>query len=248
MINEPVKHDTHHLPAASAGGENAYYLRGCEAVQRSPSYAACLFKIGEIEAGRENVLHADCATAHRQKKCLAVEMREQERLQGVALYYFPRKPPQALLLSVKVTGDFGVPITNLTDPALIPRDPPAMKDRFVATKSAKPVDAFDRELEAADAGYAAAINASLASAGPPPGDLPLDRMLNAVPLPQFPKDPDPTPVVITHTPSGKSVLIERFEAAQERTKTAPERPPMNPGETPLQYVRRCAAARTSTPN
>lgn len=167
MENEIINHDTIYPPSASGGGENAYYLRGCEVVQRSPSYASCLFKIGEQEAGRKNELHAECASAG--SRCAARAMRDEERLQGKALYYFPRKPPQALHLPVSVTGDFGVRITNLTPPELIPRQPNSTpSSKFLATigKSAsgktsvapKKPDSF---LDSIDSGgYAEAINAT----------------------------------------------------------------------------------------
>jgi hypothetical protein len=222
MINEPIKHDTNYPPSASAGGNNAYYLKGCDAVQRSPSYAACLFKIGEIEAGRENVLHNDCAAACRQGKCLAREMRDQEQLAGAALYYFPRTPPQALHLPFKVAGDFGVRITNLTDPALIPRDP-KKGDRFAAKPfpKVKPVDPLDAELEAMSGGYADAITAAVAELPP------------AAPAPA-PKSP---PIIVQ--PAPVAAPPKPMPAV-----TSVGRPPMQAGETPLQYARRIAASRT----
>lgn len=146
MHNEPVKHDKPHPVAASAGADNAYYLRGCPVVERSPAYAACLYRLHEADAGRETELNRQCAGAIRQGRCIAHGMREAEQLAGVALYYFPRlaKP----FLPVKTAGDFGVLVTNHTDPALIPKAP-APKP-----KPAPKVDAGS---------YADAINAALAT-------------------------------------------------------------------------------------
>lgn len=121
MENEIVNHDTIYPASASEGGDNAYYLRGCEVVQRSPAYASCLYKIAEKDAGRTSELHGECHNAGG--RCAARAMRDEERLQGKALYYFPRKHPEPAILPFKVAGDFGVLITNLTDPALIPRSP-----------------------------------------------------------------------------------------------------------------------------
>lgn len=213
-MNEPIHHDQHYPVTASAGGDNAYYLKGCSTVQRSPSYASCLFKISEVEAGRVNDYNRECSVAINGKTCEALGMRDQEQLQGVAMFYFPRA--KNIYLPVAVAGDFGVPITNLTDKALIPAEP---KRGFVP-KAAKPsssiLDAIDGEND-----YAKAINASLAessagkaNAGPMPGDFPIDRKIKAMPLPTFPQG-TPAPVLRTHS-----------------------RPPINPGETPLQYARR----------
>ena len=147
-----MKHDTAFPPTASEGGDNAYYLRGCEVVQRSPSYASCLWKIREIEAGRVTPMNSDCAGAG--SRCQAREMRQQEQLQGAALYYFPRKKPP--FLPVKVAGDFGVLITNLTDPAIVPKEPKPRPIGSAWPAPKKPTSVLDT----IDAGsYADAINA-----------------------------------------------------------------------------------------
>lgn len=183
MNNEIVKHETNFPPSSSKLGSNAYYLRGCEVVQRSPSYASCLYKIGEIEAGRVDQLHAECAAAVTSGRCTARQMRQEEDLAGVALYFFPRIPPAPLHLPVSVSGDFGVRITNLTDPALIPRMPNSTpSSRFLAAAEkvgSKIVEAVMPKkpksglLDAIDAGsYADAINASPA---PAPAKKPITK-------------------------------------------------------------------------
>lgn len=220
MINEPIQHEQSYPPSASAGGNNAYYLKGCEAVERSPSYAACLYKIGEIDAGRENVLHNDCAGAHRTGKCAARGMREQEQLHGSALYFFPRGAPQATLLPFKVAGDFGVRITNLTDPALIPPDPKPTGNRFSSRPlpPVKKADEFEITAGGQDDGYAAAITAAVAEMAVEPP--------KPVPAPPAP----PKPAVVAPPPAPTPT-------------PAAARPPLEPGETPLQYARRLAASR-----
>src|SRR3569833_3437750 len=94
MNNEPIKHDKAFPPSASAGGDNAYYLKGCETVQRSPAYASCLFKITEFEAGRSHNIYRDCHEAIRMRKCLALGMREEGRGGGGARGGGPRGPPR----------------------------------------------------------------------------------------------------------------------------------------------------------
>lgn len=159
-MNEIIKHDKNFPPTASEGGDNAYYLRGCNIVQRSPSYASCLWKLREIDAGRVTHMNSDCAAAG--SRCQAREMRQQEQLQGVALYYFPRhsKP----YLPAKVAGDFGVLITNLTDPAIIPKEP---KPRPIGSAFPPAKKKPTSILDTIDSGtYADAINAPRAPATP----------------------------------------------------------------------------------
>lgn len=218
MINEQIQHDTHHLPAASAGGNNAYYLKGCDTVQRSPSYAACLFKIVEIEAGRETDYNRECGVAIRSRQCRAVGMHQEEQLKGQALYFFPRKTAH---LPMKVTGDFGVPITNLTDPALIPRDR-APAQRSAPLSKPKPA-AIPDVLDLPKDGYAAAINATIAAAPPAPAPAPA---------------PAPVQAPAAPVPQAKPALAGHVAPAA--------RPALQPGETPLQYARRLAALKNPT--
>jgi len=225
MKNEPIKHDQSYPPAVSAGPENAYYLRGCDAVQRGPSYASCLFKIAEYERGVEREIYRECHQAIAGRRCIALEMREQEKLQGVALYYFPRKSPQPLYLPFKVTGDFGVRITNLTDPALIPKDPkPLGRSAGVTTKPAPAAKSLDDHLTAAtSSGFADALTAAVADAAT---EKPITGGSDAM----------------------KALVAEAVKSSPPVTvppMVKPSRPPMQPGETPLQYARRLAAQTTN---
>jgi|GEM_PF-2657083 len=212
MNNEPIKHDKAFPPSASAGGDNAYYLKGCETVQRSPAYASCLFKITEFEAGRSHDIYRDCHEAIRMRKCLALGMREEEQLKGVALYFFPRIPPQVLTLPLTTTGEFGVRVSNLTPPNLLPKDPkPA--GRFHAGVNKSPVKdkatALDRELAAADQGYAGAINAALEDLA---------------------------------APASPDIKVRMQEVIKVTAASIqPAKPAMQPGESPLAYARRIAA-------
>lgn len=229
MINAAINHDKHYPPSASAGGNNAYYLKGCDTVQRSPSYAACLFKIAEVGAGRESDYNRECAVAIRSRQCGAANMRQEEELKGQALFYFPRIPPQLQHLPFAVAGDFGVRITNLTDPALIPRDatPRAPRNATMAPAKSSGQSANDKQLDAELGAipddYAAAINAAIAAMPAPPQPKPAPAKAAAAPAP---------PAVLS--PATKSI------------PTSSARPPMAPGETPLQYARRLAALKTTT--
>lgn len=223
MINEPITHETHYPPSASAGADNAYYLKGCETVERSPAYASCLFKIAEITAGRESDYTRECANGMRTNKCRAVGLQEEEKLKGRAMYFFPRRSPDALHLPFKVAGDFGVRITNLTDPALIPPDRKA-SSRSAPLTASKPKPGVDLDvvLGTLPNDYATAINAAIADLPPEPDPTaPVEQKPAAVAKPPAPPTPPPT------------------------TAPAP-RAPMQPGETPLQYARRLAALKNPT--
>lgn len=210
-INEPIKHDTAFPPTASAGPDNAYYLKHCATIERGPSYAACLSRLHDIDVGHSNERTSECEKTLREGRCIAAGMREQEKLAGQALFYFPRlnKP----FLSAKVAGDFGILITNQTDPALITKEPKPFGVRAdVTSKPAAPAKTLDDHLTAATtSGFAEAISAAVAEAAEEPA--------RPAPTPV----PKPTPAAAP-TPAAKSA-----------------RPPMLPGETPLQYARRLAA-------
>lgn len=158
MEHEIIKHDKNYPPASSAGGDNAYYLKGCEIVGRVPSYASCLFKISEVEAGRPLVLSPECTPQIKAGKCAACGMREQEKLAGAALYYFPRnKAP--FTLPVATTGEFGVPVTNMTPKHLLQEAAKGVS-RFIGIASKPAVKKQSTIIGAIDTGtYADAINA-----------------------------------------------------------------------------------------
>jgi len=216
-------------PSASAGGDNAHYLSGCETVGRSPAYASCLFKISELKAGRRPEIYRDCHNAIEARQCRAVDMREEEELKGQAIYFFPRRPPQLLTLPLSVAGDFGVRISNLTPPHMIPKDPKPTSSRFKpSVERTKPLtppkmDALDKELlNATSNGFADAITSAV-------NELPKMEAITEVTLPA--KEPaKPAPVI--------EPKLAPVAAAQPVA-----RPAMLPGETPLQYARRLAASR-----
>lgn len=215
MKNEPIIHEKLHLIEASARPDNAYYLRHCPIVERGPSYASCLSRIADINAGRVNERTAQCERAYASDACISKGMREQEVVAGSALFYFPR-PAGKPFLPVAVAGDFGVMITNHTDPAL-----------YMPVKSApKP------KVEIVDTGsFADALNAALAEPAPvAPTMQEIKKVVAAIPEAELP----PVPPMIAPTPP---------EPIKTVTTT---RPPINPGETPLQYARRLAGLKTST--
>lgn len=79
-----------HPLSASASGNNAFNLDGCDLVGHRPPYAACLFKIGEWNANRLGPGCATCATAMSKGECQAQKMRAEETLAGKSLYYIDR--------------------------------------------------------------------------------------------------------------------------------------------------------------
>lgn len=79
-----------HMPAVSADGKrNAYYL-DCKPLEQKRAYAACLHVVSLQRAGELPSLYSACETAIRQGQCRAIGMREQEELQGKAIYFVER--------------------------------------------------------------------------------------------------------------------------------------------------------------
>jgi hypothetical protein len=160
-MNEIVKHDTHFPASASAGGDNAYYLKTCATLERPAAYAACLSRLSEIDAGSSNERTAECAKSLREGRCVAAGMREQEQLAGAALFYFPRNPSKPFL-PAKIAGDFGIEITNLTDPALIPASHRPARPARPAPAAPAPAEPKSILDSIDSGGYADALNAPAA--------------------------------------------------------------------------------------
>lgn len=87
--------DAIYLPALSADGrQNAYYHR-CEEVMHNAPYASCLDKIEQRKEGRLSSIYSVCSVAISKKHCPALEMRQQELLQGRAIFFLNREKMRA---------------------------------------------------------------------------------------------------------------------------------------------------------
>lgn len=206
-----------HPASMSADSSNAFYLKGCETVQHSPSYAACLFRISEHEQGRTYPGKESCIDAINSNKCRAKEMRQQEQLAGQALYYFQRQFIQNKIVT-SMTPESEVPKVQKTGwtPAPIIR----LEKKELPT-------AQDKEFDGPEDGFAAAINAEMQNLA----NAEMQKSLNAeTKKPVFEeRKVSPTPV-------------EKIEVKQEPKAGSLA---MLPGETPLQYARRSAIYRKS---
>jgi hypothetical protein len=175
MENQIIKHDQSYPPSASAGGNNAYYLQTCKTLERPASYAACLSRLADIDAGRTNERTSECSKSLREGRCTAAGMREQEQLAGAALFFYPRNPSKPFL-PASVAGDFGVEITNLTDQSLIPA---SHKPRPIGTEIRRPAPAAPKSTSVLDnidaGGYAAALNAAPAPKPAPVAKAPITK-------------------------------------------------------------------------
>jgi hypothetical protein len=128
----PIKYP----PGDSAKVDNAYYLPGCEHRQHSPSYAACLFKITEIEAGRPQDLWSECMPAIKGGSCRALGMRHEEQLAGQALYYHPRQQLQKSVREKARESAWNAAIFTKKAPApapAAPARPKSLLDQIAAT-------------------------------------------------------------------------------------------------------------------
>lgn len=223
MKNEPTSEvSKNHPPAMSASPYNSYYLRGCDIAQHQPAYTACLWKISELEAGRPIETAGACNEAIRGGRCDAKGMREQERLQGVALFYFPSTAYRNRIIT-NITPEGELPrVTASADAGRIPfvsQDPRAanFKGRYQeyvpkgAGKSTTPQPHLPVSLP--EDGYAAAINAAMME-------------LPAAPV-------EATPIVVAAKPISTPI-----------PPTPSAAPVRLADESPLQYARRMAASRT----
>lgn len=238
MIHEPTDEVANAHPVTmSESPYNSYYLKHCAIVERPPAYASCLAKINSIEAGRISDLSPECTAAIESGRCEALGMREQEKLKGIALFYYPSTffrnmkinnlTPQEDLPRAG-TGPAKIPFVS-SDPRAanfagryreyVPPRPAKGEQPALAPVRAAPMPSF---LESDDGGYAAAINAAM-------------KEVVAAPTPAPKPAPVPKPVP---TPAPKPVT-----APPEPPKAPSARPTMLPGETPLQYARRVAASR-----
>lgn len=157
----------------SQHASNAYYIPRCDFVERSPSYASCLWKITENAAGRSANYpsHADCVPHIEAKRCKACGMQQQEELAGVAMYFFPRQFHQNQV------------VTSLTPADQIPRA--ASHKRGLpdpvhrASKGAAPAPRVDVASTRND--YADAINAAMQTLADPPAPAPAPEPKAAAP-------------------------------------------------------------------
>ena len=208
-------------PSCSASGDNAYYLPTCEFVARSPAYASCLFKIAENQAGRseQHPSHRECCAPIEHGRCRALGMRQEEDLKGVALFYVPRQKLASTALPNRPRFDVALPPMQ-TKSVMPPLPTTPTAPQVTAIKPTVPVEP--------DNAYAAAINAALHETAK--------------------STAAPTPVATIAAPSGlppSPLPVTRLST----TTPAPSRPARLPGETPLQYARRCAALEsTVNPN
>lgn len=85
MIEAPA-----HMPAVCADGKrNAYYL-DCKPLEQKKPYAACLHTIKLSQEGALPSMYSACDVEIRAGRCKALGMREQEELQGRAIYFTER--------------------------------------------------------------------------------------------------------------------------------------------------------------
>jgi hypothetical protein len=210
---------------------NAYYLRGCEVVDRSPSYTSCLSKIKAVKNGHPMTFCEECNAAIRKGICDATGMRQKEELAGIALFFQPSRSYR------------GTRITNLT-----PEDelPVALtNDRRVAHVSTDPRAAnyqgrhneYIPQFKGATAGVEAKKGAKVSapkSTGKPADPFASGGYEDAIneavrELAVEPVAPKIEPVLVKQEPEAPKQPMERIV--------------MMTGESPLQYARRVAALR-----
>lgn len=161
MLNLEYSDDEVYPLEASKSGDNAFYINACAIAGHSPSYAACLARIDANDKGELNSLYSDCGTAMCNGSCDAVKMRREEEAKGKAIFFVSRPKMQEFNNyrdSFKARGDDA--------PGNVGRDP------VKYTPSKAPGFRAKSAIPESDGGYAAAINAALASAAAAPETKP----------------------------------------------------------------------------
>lgn len=146
----------------SARGDNAFHLAGCQHVQHSPAYAACLNRLRLFDENRGNLpaIHRACEQPINNGMCQARRMRKEELVEGKPLYYVPRARIQEA--AVNASADAAQrSYAKYSSFGRVSQEEERKKPSAPAPKP-KPRDALDI-LAAASDGYAAAINNAVAS-------------------------------------------------------------------------------------
>lgn len=81
---------------ASKKGSNAYYLPYCNAIGHAPSYAACLQRHSYRARGElDTALYSECNAMIGRKTCPVIQMRQEELVEGKAIYFIDREKLRA---------------------------------------------------------------------------------------------------------------------------------------------------------
>lgn len=78
------------IDKSADGRANAYHVQ-CPLMGHCRPYAACLRLVEQRQAGKGSLLYSSCMTAIDNRVCVAVSMREEEKLKGEAIYFIERE-------------------------------------------------------------------------------------------------------------------------------------------------------------
>jgi len=163
-------------PEQSMGGINTYNF-ACRTVGFNPGYCVCLNKIAAFERDGDLTSYVECGKAIRNKECVALKMRAEERAAGTALYFIDRA-----LLREEMDRHFAE-----TTPSFRPTKAEASKTAPVKVSAAKKVADHLTTMPTPEIdGYAAAINAAITAL---PADEPKEEPKVVVPSPSVAKAP-----------------------------------------------------------
>lgn len=150
------KDDTLYPPEASMRGDNAHYLNYCEPGGHRPGYAVCLNKIKAVEEHRLSGQLGGCEAAITNRTCAAFHLRDQERLEGRALYYVNRSKLNEQIAELNKQPIGAAFLDELKEAGNASR-------AKAAAKRPEPVKSAPAPIVASmTGGYAAAINAAMA--------------------------------------------------------------------------------------
>lgn len=226
---------------ASADGRLNMYFSQCRVTSQVVNYAACLWR-QEVLSNPKTKVPADwnqCGEAAKCGRCMTVEMRREEVLQGRAIYFRGRTTDKTIKQEAMEINPPGY-WKSADSAGQAPRETRVAtpEPRVTASKPVKPVAAatiFDVMTGGAD--YAAALNA----------------MTSAAPAPITPSTPAPVPTpvkpqvtTLPHIGPPAPVLAAPHIGPPAAIKPlGTTTPTALPGESPLAMARRLAAQRKS---
>jgi hypothetical protein len=223
VAEKPVfKDDTYYPPAQSAAGTNAYYLDYCTTGGCRPGYAVCLHKIQAHAEGRLPAMFSACQGAMEWKTCPAMAMRQQEELEGRAMFYVDRQKQQEFFearAKAPVTSEFLKELKAASKEARESRE--EKKPAPAAVTKTAPQPAPAAPIIGSVFSYAAAINEALNEETKP------EPVRMQTQLPVVPTAQPVTAIAATTPPSAARATI------------AP--PKMLPGESMLEFAKRVRA-------
>jgi hypothetical protein len=151
-------------PEQSAAGTNTWTVKTCRAVGYTPGYCVCLNKLKAFERDEGLASYPECHKAIGDKSCPAISLRQEEQLEGKALYYVDRA-----LLREEMEKTFAASTPSFRPTKVTPA--PTTKPQAAVKPIPAPTPQDCTVPASVTDGYAAAINAAIKEAAAAPATV-----------------------------------------------------------------------------